>query len=275
MTETLSTGSLFGAAARQAASLRRVDHRPWPVPSGRWLQAQTWENLLFAHWRLPDAAVRKLVPTGLHLNTFDGSAWLGVTPFRVSGLRLRGMLPMPRLSTFLELNVRTYVTYGGKPGIFFFSLDAESALAVEAARRLYKLPYFRALMSARRLGPTVEFSSARREGPARPFVFQARYRPAGLVSEAQPGSLEYFLTERYCLYTLDERQDVARANIHHPPWPLQPAEAKIEANTMPPATVELPDEEPLLHFAGRQDVVIWALERVQEAAASSDSASRT
>ena len=259
MTETLSTGSLFGAAARQAASLRRVDHRPWPLPAGRWLQAQTWENLLFAHWRLPDAAVRKLVPTGLHLDTFDGSAWLGVTPFRVSGLRLRGMLPMPRLSTFLELNVRTYVTYGGKPGIFFFSLDAESALAVEAARRLYKLPYFRALMSARRLGPTVEFSSARREGPARPFVFQARYRPAGLVSEAEPGSLEYFLAERYCLYTLDERARICRAEIHHPRWPLQPAVADIEVTSMAAPGLTIPDEQPLLHFARRQDVVIWAL----------------
>src|SRR5919205_1628427 len=124
MSDVMS-GGLFGAAARQAATVRRLDHRPWPLPPGRWSQAQTWENLLFAHWRVPEPELRRLVPPALELDVRDGSAWLGMTPFRVSGLRLRGMLPVPRLSTFLELNVRTYVTAEDKPGIWFFSLDAE------------------------------------------------------------------------------------------------------------------------------------------------------
>jgi uncharacterized protein YqjF (DUF2071 family) len=259
MGELVAFDGFFGTAARQAATVRRLAHRPWPLPFGRWSQAQTWENLLFAHWRLPEADVRKLVPPALDLDTRDGAAWLGMTPFRVTGLRLRGMLPVPRLSTFLEVNVRTYVMFDDKPGIYFFSLDADSPFAVEGARRLYKLPYFRSLMSARRVGHELEFSSARKEGPARPFVFQARYGPLGEVFEALPGTLEHFLTERYCLYTIDERTRVCRAEIHHPPWQLQRARGAIEANSMAPPGLTLPDDEPLLHFSRRQDVVVWPL----------------
>ncbi len=261
--EIAGSDGFFGTAARQAATLRVLGHRPWPLPSGRWSQAQTWEDLLFAHWRVAEGDVRKLVPMSLDLDLFGGEAWLGVTPFRVSGLRLRGMLPVPRLSTFLELNVRTYVTFGGRPGIFFFSLDADSPFAVEGARRLFKLPYFRALMSARTVESRVEFSSARREGPARPFIFQAAYEPVGPLLEHDPGSLEHFLTERYCLYTLDERARACRAEIHHPPWPLQGARAAIEVNLMAPPGLAPPDGEPLLHFSRRQDVAIWPLQPVE------------
>ncbi len=229
------------------------------------MQGQTWEHLLFAHWRVDADALRSLVPPQLPLDTFDGDAWLGITPFRVSGFRLRGTLPVPMISSFLELNVRTYVTVDEKPGIFFFSLDCESPIAVEAARRIYRLPYYHARMSARRRGSEIEYSSARRDASARPFVFHGSYRPTGGVFNAEAGSLEHFLTERYCLYTLDERQDVARADIHHPPWPLQPAEAQIERNTMAtPIGIDLL-APPLLHFAGRQDVLIWAPARVRDA----------
>ena len=223
---------------------------------------QTWESLLFAHWRVPEEAVRRLVPAALQVDVRDGSAWLGVTPFRVAGLRLRGTLPLPRVSSFLELNVRTYVTAEDKPGIWFFSLDAESQLAVEAARRAYRLPYHRARMSAARRGEWIAYESARVGGDSEPHVFSARYRPDGEAFRADPGSLEEFLTERYCLYAVDGRGRLCRADIHHPPWPLQPAEARIELNTMAPSGLDLPDEPPLLHFAERQDVVIWPLRGV-------------
>jgi uncharacterized protein YqjF (DUF2071 family) len=222
---------------------------------------QTWEDLLFAHWRVPAAALRPLVPPALDVDVFDGTGWLGVTPFRISGLRLRGTLPFPRVSTFLELNVRTYVTLEGKPGIWFFSLDAESRLAVEAARRGYRLPYHHARMAARREGDWIAYESSR-VGRSDPHVFSARYRPAGETFQATPGSLEEFLAERYCLYASDGRDRLFRADIHHPPWPLQRAEAAIELNTMAPAGLELPDEPPLLHFSARQDVVIWPLRAV-------------
>ena len=223
---------------------------------------QTWEDLLFAHWPVDADALRRLLPDAVRLQTHDGVAWLGITPFRISGLRLRGTLPLPRVSGFLELNVRTYVTAGGKPGIWFFSLDASSRLAVEVARRTYKLPYFPARIDVDRRDGWIEFDSARVGNHEGPHVFSARYRPAGDEFHAAPGSLEEFLAERYCLYALDERGRLHRAEIHHSPWPLQPAEATIELNTMAPEGLALPDERRLLHFARVQDVVIWPLRPV-------------
>ena len=239
--------------------LADAEHRPWPLPAGPWVQAQTWEDLLFAHWRVSEDALRDHVPLRLELDTFDGSVWLGVTPFRVAGLRLRGLPPLPALSSFPELNVRTYVTRDRKPGIWFFSLDADSRLAVEGAKATYRLPYFRAHMSAARRAGWIEYESHRAGGDA---VFVARYRGEGDFFRPEPGSLEHFLTERYCLYAA-EGERVFRADIHHPPWPLQRAEAEIAENTMCPAGVELPDDAPLLFVAGRQDVVIWPLEELE------------
>ena len=143
---TSSVRDLLETPSRQAATLDVVDHRPWPVPRRSWIQGQTWDHLLFAHWRVAEAALREHVPEQLPLDSFDGSCWLGTTPFRVNGLRLRGTFPVPGLSSFLELNVRTYVTYDDKPGIWFFSLDTSSALAVDAARAFYKLPYFHSVI---------------------------------------------------------------------------------------------------------------------------------
>ena len=248
---------LLRAPARQHGTLDVTDHRPWPLPRGSWIVGQSWEDLLFAHWRVEADAVRRLVPAGLEVEEHDGSAWLGVTPFVLTGFRLRGTLPLPVVSAFPELNVRTYVTSGGKPGIWFFSLDTSSRGAVEAARRLYKLPYFHARMTVGHRGERVDYASARREG-VRPFVFEAGYRGRGAAFEPRPGTLEHFLTERYCLYAHDA-SGVHRAEIHHPPWRIRPAEAEIELNTMPPDGIELTGE-PLLHLAERQDVVVWPLE---------------
>ncbi len=252
---------LIRAPQRQAGSLEQVDHRPWPLPEGRWLMGQTWCDLLFAHWRVPASALRGLVPEELDIDTHDGEAWVGVTPFRVAGVRLRGTLPVPGLSSFLETNVRTYVRHGDRPGVWFFSLDADSALAVAAARRLYRLPYFRAGMSAHSGATAIAYSSVRTEAGAFARTLRLRYRPTGAAFQAEPGTLEHFLTERYCLYTYADGR-LYRADVHHAPWPLQPAAASITENTMAPRPLELPDDEPLLHFARRLDVVIWSLERV-------------
>jgi uncharacterized protein YqjF (DUF2071 family) len=167
---------------------------------------------------------------------------------------------VPSLSTFPEINVRTYVTLDGKPGIYFFSLDADSRLAVGAARRSYRLPYFRARAEIVRTGERVRFSTRRADPSApAPAELDARYAPAGGVFEARPGTIEHWLTERYCLYTLDDRRRPLRADIHHPPWPLQAADASIETNTMATELALDLDETPLLHFARRQDVVFWHL----------------
>jgi uncharacterized protein YqjF (DUF2071 family) len=216
---------------------------------------QTWDELLFVHYRVPAATLRSQVPAGLEVQEHSGSGWLGVTPFVVSGLRARGLLPLPFASGFRELNVRTYVRRDEKPGIWFFSLDASSRVAVEAARRLYRLPYFEAEISVRRRGGEIIYDCSRDDGKA----FSATYHPDGAVFAAEPGSLEHFLTERYCLYA-EHGGELHRAEIHHRPWPLQPARARIELNTMLPFKLDRQDE-PLVHFSARQDVVIWPLER--------------
>jgi uncharacterized protein YqjF (DUF2071 family) len=254
------TANMLSAAARQSAALGETNHRPWPLPAGGWSLGQTWESLLFAHWRVPVSAVRALVPPALDVDIYEEDAWLGITPFLLRGLRVRGTLPLPVASTFPELNVRTYVSVDGKPGIFFLSLDAANGLAVAGARRLYKLPYFRARMSMRQRGTRVQFESVRSEPGAHRRAFEAGYRPVGPTFEARPGTLEYFLTERYCLYTVEGRR-LYRAEIHHPPWQLAPADAFIEENTMVPAPLELPAAEPLLHYAPRQDTLVWPLQR--------------
>jgi uncharacterized protein YqjF (DUF2071 family) len=243
----------------QGRVVTETGHRPWPLPAQRWTMAQTWGDLLFAHWPADERSLRQLVPEPLAIETFDGTAWLGIAPFEVSGLRLRGTAPLPRLSRFPELNVRTYVSFGGKPGIWFFSLDAGSAAAVTGARRTYRLPYYRADMAITRSGQSIHYASVRTSSGAPPAALRAEYAPTGAPRAAEAGTIEHWLAERYCLYTLDERQRLMRAEIHHPPWPLQPATATFEANTMPPAGVDLAAQRPLLHFAHRQDVVIWPL----------------
>jgi uncharacterized protein YqjF (DUF2071 family) len=252
---------LLASPFMQGRVTRVTDHRPWPMPERPFVMGQTWMDLLFAHWSVPPDALERAVPPQLPLDTFEDRAWIGVTPFAVRNLRLRLTFPVPFLSAFPEINVRTYVTVGGKPGIFFFSLDADSGPAVATARRAYRLPYFRARMAMRRAGEEVDFSTTRTDDGARaPADFRGRYRAVGDAREARPGSLEHFLTERYCLYTLDDQERVRRAEIHHPPWPLQDAEAAIETNTMG-AEVDLAfDGEPVLHFSRRQDVVFWPLE---------------
>jgi uncharacterized protein YqjF (DUF2071 family) len=247
---------LLETPARQASSLDVTDHRPWPVPKRPWILAGTCRNQLFAHWRVSAAALREHLPEEVAVDEHDGSAWLGVTPFAVDGLRVRGLLPVPVASSFLELNVRTYVTYGDRPGIWFLSLDASSRLAVEAARGLYRLPFFRATITMQRRAARVVYDCARDDGRA----FSGSYRPVGEPRAAEPGSLEHFLTERYCLYT-EHRGRLCRADIHHRPWPLQRADAEIELNTLPPDWLRLEDK-PLFLCSASQDVLLWPLERV-------------
>ncbi len=239
-------------------------HRPWPPPRRPWVMAQSWHDLLFAHWPLAPDDLRPTLPPGLRLDTYAGRAWVGVVPFRLRGLRPRGLPPVPRLSAFPELNVRTYVTAprGDKPGVYFYSLDAGNPLAVAAARCL-ALPYFAARMAVRRAGDWIDYRSARVHRRAPPATFAGRYRPTGEVARAPYGSLEEWLTERYCLYTVTARGAVYRLEIHHAPWPLQPAEAELRFDTLTTQHgIRLPATPPLLHFARRQEMVAWPLRRI-------------
>lgn len=224
--------------------------------------AMTWHDLLFAHWRVPAATLRPLVPSSLTIDTFDGSAWIGVVPFRMTGVRLRGTPALPGPGAFPELNVRTYVKGGARPGVWFLSLDAASRVAVRAARGWFHLPYFDAEMECAEDGDDVVYRSHRTHTGAHAAAFAARYGPSGPAFAAAPGSLEHWLTERYCLYAAEPDGGVLRGEIHHAPWPLQPALAAIDANTMAAAGgVALPAACPHLLFARRLDVVAWAPER--------------
>ena len=238
-------------------ALRAVEHRPWPLPPGPWVMLQTWHDLLFAHWPVPPGVMRRLVPRELGLDQWDGSCWVGVVPFWMSGVRIRGCPPIPGASRFPELNVRTYVTYGGKAGVYFFSLDAASRAAVWAARWFYHLPYYRARMRAAKQGDEVAYHSLRLESGGE---FRGTYRPTAPAQLRGSGQLEHWLTERYCLYSVYAGR-VYRGEVHHQPWPLQDARAEIAINSVATASgLVLPEVEPLLHFARKLDVLIWPLQ---------------
>ena len=221
---------------------------------------QVWHDLLFAHWPMAEEALRRLVPLELSLDVFNGWCWIAIAPFHMSGIRARGVPAVPGLSCFPELNLRTYVSIDGKPGVFFFSLDAASAIAVWAARTFYRLPYFHATISTKAEGGHIDYASNRSRGHAE---FRATYRPNGPVELRPRGTLEHWLTERYCLYTVEDHR-IYRAEIHHLPWRLQNAAAEFETNTLASAAgVSLPQVPPLLHFSKRLDVLIWPLHRVR------------
>lgn len=242
------------------AILDDVAHRPWTMPSRPWVMTQTWNDLLFAHWTIDAAMVRSKVPAAFELDLYEGKAWIAVVPFFMTNVAPRGVPSLPRVSEFAELNVRTYVRVGDRPGIYFFSLDAASVLAVKTARALFNLPYYTASMTVSPTGDRIDYSS-RRESP--PADFDATYRPVGAPFNPVEGTLEYFLSERYCLYNLDHHGRPYRLEIHHPPWPLQVAEASVIRNTMTEASgIALASSPQLLHFAKRQDVVAWLPETI-------------
>lgn len=254
--------------------LQQTAHRPWPLPDGPWIMAQSWHDLLFAHWPIPIEVMRALIPPQLELDTYDGTAWVGVVPFRMSGVRPRFVPSVPWLSNFLEFNIRTYVrapnagdpaagdpAAESKPGVYFFSLDAANPVAVAIARAAFLLPYFNANMKLEtRADESLYYESHRTHRGAASADFVGTYGPTGPVYQAQAGTLEHWLTERYCLYSIGRKGQLFRGDIHHMPWPLQPAFAQIETNSMATASgIDLPDTEPILHFAKRLDVVVWPI----------------
>jgi len=257
--------------------LEKTSHRPWPLPEGRWVMSQYWNDLLFAHWPIRVAEIEPLLPEGVEADIFDGSAWIGVVPFWMDKISVRGVPPIPGVRKFPELNLRTYVRdlRTGTPGVYFLSLDAASLLAVLGARTLFHLPYYWAQMSIKPLknetGGAREFSYySRRLLSPKPVKFVARYRglgPTRKLVQSRPGTIEYFLTERYCLFTRDALGRLQRANIHHMPWPLEDAEAEIEENDLATNVgLALPDTKPLLHYSRSLAVYIWPTELVQAAA---------
>lgn len=243
----------------------RSDHRPWPLPSAPWVMFMQWRDLLFAHWPVPAEQLRPLIPSALSIDTWNGQAWIGIVPFHMTDVGPRALPPVPGISAFPEINVRSYVTFGGKPGVWFFSLDARQKLAVRAARWGLHLPYFDAEITVGQgTDGKVAYRSHRTEGKSPPAEFVASYWPSGPVFHPHAGTLEYWLIERYCLYSASPAGKIRRLEIHHDPWSLQVAEAEIPHNTMTrPLGVDLPADPPKLHYSKRQDAFAWLPAKIE------------
>ena len=232
-------------------------------PRGLPLMRQWWGKLLFMHWPVRPELLRPLVPSPLQLDTFEGRAWVGVVPFTMWGVRPFVLPPVPGLSAFNELNVRTYVHYNGVPGVWFMSMDANSALGVWGARRFFYLPYFNARMGLGQKGRTINYVSERTHADAPPATFRAEWSFGEPLQQSKPGSLAFFLTERYCLYS-SQREELYRCRIHHQPWPLRRAEvSSCETNVLEALGLQTPEGEPLLHYADALKTDIWPLRRVR------------
>ncbi|HEV2704997.1 MAG TPA: DUF2071 domain-containing protein [Pyrinomonadaceae bacterium] len=231
-------------------------------PDGTNIGHMNWGKLLFMHWRVPVAALRPLVPERLTIDTHEGEAWVGIVPFTMWDVRPSYTPAIPGLSEMHELNVRTYVHYEGVPGVWFMSMDCNSLVAVRGARTFFHLPYYDAEMSLEEHGRTVEYSSRRTHGDAPPAEFRASYTYGEATGHAAPDSLDFFLTERYCLYS-EHEGELYRLRIHHQKWPLRTATAVVHrSNLLEALGLPTPSGEPLLHYANAIEVDVWPLVRV-------------
>lgn len=240
---------MLEAVARQARVAEEIAHRPWPLPEAPWMQAQTRRDVLLAHWPVELDRLARLLPPELAADTFDGQAWAGVAAYRVTGLRVRGLPPLPGLSTFLQLEVFACVTAGDRPGVWLFSLEVPNGVLAEAAKRVHRLPAYRAQLTSTGGGYDAE-----RDG----LSFRVRYGPRGEEWSPEPGTVQHFLTERFALYTADGGR-LYRAELHHPRWRLRTADAAVASATITPFALEGP---PLAFAADEQDVLVWPLEEV-------------
>lgn len=227
-----------------------------------WVMSMDWDDLCFLHWEVPAETLRRLIPAGLQLDLFEGRAYIALVPFGMSHVRPRFLPRLPGLHAFPEFNVRTYVVRGGIPGVWFFSLDAANPMAVRGARRFFHLPYFDADMRVERVGEGYRYATTRTHLGAAPAVFEGEYAPTGPAYRAPDGSLDDWLTARYCFYAADDEGGLFRTHVHHKPWRLQPARVAIARNTMTaPIGIAL-EGPPLAHFALKTRVAGWLPERL-------------
>jgi uncharacterized protein len=236
-------------------AFRQIDHRLWPLPETKWIWKQRWDNLLFLHWPIEVKEIRDLIPAELDVDTFDGMAWLAIVPFDMKGVTKRGW-PAPKLfCDFPEINVRTYVKIGGKPGVWFFSLDITSGLGVWVARNFFNLPYFKAKIDVDVPGNEINYFHERGAK-----VFDATYVPGEFVT-FEPGSFESWSTERYSLYSQSKSGTLFRGEVHHPKWPLQHADLAVRRNTLLDE-FNVGERHPSILFSKSLDVVVFPLERL-------------
>lgn len=237
--------------------------RPFPIPDGPWLVTQTWNNLLFSHWPIPSKIIKEHLPSSLEVDLFDGQAWVGIIPFYVNHMRIRGLPSIPYFHAYVELNVRTYVTYKGTPGIYFFSLDANKWMHVIGAKIGAFLPYRYASMDMKEENHIIHFYSRRKHTKSEGEQLKLTYQSSSEIYLPNPDSLEYWLFERYCFFT-SRGNYLYRGDIHHDRWRVSDAKVMIHANSMasflPHKYIE---SQPLVHFSRKKQVFAWALKRLQ------------
>ena len=244
------------AAKRRYGAVAEVRERsPIPTPEGHWIQGQRWEDLLFCSWPLSVDAIRPLVPSHLDVDTHDGTAWISVVPMWMEDAHFYRLPPLPFISTFPEVNLRTYVRSDGIPGVWFLSLDTESRINVAIARYGFQLPYYFARVSMQRGGNAFRFHSVRPGGEAE---LDVEYRAEGDLFEPKDGSLEYFLTERYSMYCSMRGGKLFRGDIQHTPWELRPATMELRRHALLEAMgVKVGGEDPVVFYSPATDVVLW------------------
>lgn len=233
-------------------ALEQTDHRPWTLPDNPWRWRQAWHDLVFIHFEVDPNELQRRLPAGLKLELFEGKAWLGVVPFRMEGVTRRSWPAPSLLCDFPEINVRTYVTDGNKPGVWFLSLFAPHHAAVWVARNFFKLPYHHAAITTSEANGSIHYDA--RRGP---LNFVADYTP-GELAKTEPGDFSLWATERYCLYTADKTGRLFRGEIHHRQWPLQEAAVAIHENTI--AGIKFGAMHPAVLFSRKIEVVLWSLD---------------
>lgn len=239
--------------------LKIKGHRPISLPDTPWVMQQTWKDLLFLHYKLPYRLLRKFVPSGLELDLYKGECWISIAPFKMRRVRVRWLPPIPTTYNFLELNLRTYVNYNGRPGVYFFSLDSSSTIASIAARAAF-LPYFRADMNIRHHHNRFYFESNRKGNNKAPAELKLTYWPEDKKFLPIKGTLTHWLVERYCLIQQTKAKKVITIDIHHLPWQLHTASAEIHKNSLTKSMgFTIPDQQPIIQFAKHQKVLIWPL----------------
>ena len=232
-----------------------IEHRPWPLPNEKWQWQQTWEDLAFIHWEIDESQIRDKVPPQLEIDKYKGKAYIGIIPFRMSGVTKRGYPSPSYFCDFPEINVRTYVTYEGKPGVFFFSLDVTNFLVVWFAKLFFYLPYYQAKMSVNEIGTSINYIHLRQDK-----VFEATYGSRGKAM-FEKESFEVWSTERYCLYSNNKAGNIFCADVHHQQWALETAELTIKANTML-NDFKIGQQHPSVLFSKSLDVAVYRLKKL-------------
>ncbi|KGX90696.1 hypothetical protein N781_06410 [Pontibacillus halophilus JSM 076056 = DSM 19796] len=229
-------------------------------PRKGWVMKQQWNHLLFLHYPIHPEHLQPFLPESLTVDTFEGQAWIGIVPFEMSQIRFKGLPVVPFVSSLYELNVRTYVTYKGERGVYFFSLDANHVLGVQIARSIFHLPYFRAKMRMERMGEKWEFSSRRtHEGKGNP-AFHLSYSGGEKLHIDGRRTLVNWLTERYCLFNV-HNGFVYKGKIDHNKWELREGHYEIEKNELLQPFQYTFTEAPIAHYSEVLESYIYPFEK--------------